>query len=187
MKIGNCLIIAILYLVGCKTNHSLRPDNPRYSDEIEKHIEQVVNHLQVETPVEGIYETKTLAGQMKYYHTPGISNAVIHKGKIEWARGFGIRNENNDPADVHTLFEAGSVSKPVFALVVMRLKEQGKIDLDKNVNEYLHSWKIPSQNGWTPVISFRKLLSHTAGMRKSLPELSIAGSDKNHESQQWKL
>ncbi|MBK8551856.1 MAG: beta-lactamase family protein [Ignavibacteria bacterium] len=59
---------------------------------------------------------------------------------------------------------AGSVSKPVFALGVMRLKEAGLADLDKDVNEYLTSWKVPPFNGVQPDISLRQLLSHTAGM-----------------------
>ena len=48
---------------------------------------------------------------------------------------------------------AGSVSKPIFALAVMRLKEKGIINLDKEVDEYLKSWKVPHVNDWQPKIS----------------------------------
>jgi CubicO group peptidase (beta-lactamase class C family) len=93
-----------------------------------------------------------------------VSVAVINDGKIEWARGFGVKDPNEqDSVDIHTLFEAGSVSKPVFALTVMKLKQDGVVDLDKDVNQYLKSWKVPAVNNWQPVLTLRQLLSHTAG------------------------
>jgi CubicO group peptidase (beta-lactamase class C family) len=121
--------------------------------------------LQVETSIQGKFEKKTLAEQLKRYNTPGISIAVINEGKIEWARGFGLKSINQqDSVDITTLFEAGSVSKPVFALGVMKLKEKGLIDLDKDINSYLTSWKVPKVQGWQPIITLRQLLSHTAGL-----------------------
>ena len=49
----------------------------------------------------------------------------------------------------------------------MKLKEKNEIDLDIDVNSYLKSWKIPSNNGWQPKVTLRQLLSHTAGMTVS--------------------
>src|SRR5207244_1450502 len=57
----------------------------------------------------------------------------------------------------------GSISKPVFALAVMKLAESGTIDLDADVNDYLTSWRLPASDGWQPRVSLRQLLSHTAG------------------------
>src|SRR5262249_46759440 len=59
--------------------------------------------------------------------------------------------------------QAGSISKPVCALAVMRLVEQGTLDLDVDVNGYLSSWRAPANGGWQPRITLRQLLSHTAG------------------------
>jgi CubicO group peptidase (beta-lactamase class C family) len=124
-----------------------------------------VNNLQVKTEVEGNFITKTLAERMDYYHTPAVSIALVNNGEIEWARGFGLADvESNTPADIETMFQAGSVSKPIFALAVMKLKEKGIIDLDKDVNEYLTSWKIPKNGDWQPKITMRQLLSHSAGL-----------------------
>jgi len=53
--------------------------------------------------------------------------------------------------------------RPVFALAVLLLKYQNKIDLDKDVNEYLTSWKVPSNDTWQPIVTLRHVLSHTAG------------------------
>jgi len=71
---------------------------------------------------------------------------------------------SNTPVDNTTIFQAASMSKPIFALAVMQLRDKGTIILDKDVNEYLKSWKIPAKENWHPKISFRQLLSHTSGL-----------------------
>jgi CubicO group peptidase (beta-lactamase class C family) len=72
-----------------------------------------------------------------------------------------------DPVDADTLFQAGSVSKPVFALGAMRLVEQGRIALDGDIQQYLSSWHIPSNGEWTPRI--RQRLFELLG-RNGLPD-----------------
>ena len=157
-------ILSIALLYSCNGKPSAAANNPKYTPEVEQRIARVMNSLQVETPVENQFRNDSLYNRMRYYHTPGVSVAVINDGKLEWARGFGVKEINSgDSIDIHTLFEAGSVSKPVFALGVMKLKQDGTIDLDKDVNQYLKSWKVPANNDWQPVITLRQLLSHTAG------------------------
>jgi CubicO group peptidase (beta-lactamase class C family) len=63
-----------------------------------------------------------------------------------------------------TLFQAASISKPVFALAVMRLVQEGRLNLDEDVNHYLTSWHVPKISDWQPRITLRQLLSHTAGL-----------------------
>lgn len=161
------LISTSLLLINCdpKVENETKPNNPKYSIEVEGEIEKVLNHLQVATEVEGVFESKTLVERMDFYHTPAVSIAVVNNGKIEWARGFGKSDlESNKPTDTETLFQAGSVSKPIFALTVMKLYEDNLIDIDKNINEYLTSWKVPKIKNWQPKITLRNLLSHTAGL-----------------------
>lgn len=153
----------LLSLIFAGSTFYKRDQNPRYSPDVENKIQKIINDLQVKTNTEGVYTGRPLTERMVYYRNPGVSIAVINDDKIEWARGFGIKNENKDPVDVNTLFQAGSVSKAVFALAVMKLKEEGVVDLDKDVNEYLKSWKIPAYKGVQPVVTLRQLLSHTAG------------------------
>ena len=132
-------IVSLLH--SCNNNAttaSTTVENPRYSAEVEQRISRVISNLQVETSVDRQFRSDSLYNRMRYFHTPGISVAVINDGKLEWARGFGVKEMNStDSIDVNTLFEAGSVSKPVFALGVMKLKQDGVLDLDKDVNEYL--------------------------------------------------
>ena len=128
-------------------------------------IDRIVHGLLQETALQNRYETKTLSEQMTRYHTPGVSIAVIKDGQIDWAQGFGVRQWGKPaPVTVDTLFQAGSISKPVFATAVMHLVQHGRIDLDRNVNDYLTSWKMPASNDWQPKVTLRQLLSHSAGL-----------------------
>src|SRR5687768_10623896 len=63
----------------------------------------------------------SLAARMSDLNVPGVSIAVIHDGRIEWARGFGVTSASGAPVTANTLFQAASISKPVFALAVLRL------------------------------------------------------------------
>src|SRR5439155_19858126 len=74
---------------------------------------------------------QTLAQRMAYYATPGASIGVVDDGVLAWASGFGVRTMGTpDVVTASTPFQAGSIGKPVFALAVMRLVEQGTLDLD---------------------------------------------------------
>src|SRR5215813_1051844 len=82
-----------------------------------------------------------LADRMRFYKTPGVSIAVINDGRIEWARGYGVLEAGGkEPVTPETLFQAASNSKSLTAMVVLRLVEQGKLDLDSDVNNRLVSW-----------------------------------------------
>ena len=109
-------------------------------------------------------EGRPLAERMALYGVPGVSVAVIADGEIEWAKGYGLKEAGgSQPVTERTLFQACSVSKPVTAVAVMRLAQEGTLDLDRDVNEYLRSWKVPANGSWQPKITLKQLLSHTAG------------------------
>jgi CubicO group peptidase (beta-lactamase class C family) len=106
-----------------------------------------------------------LLDRMAQHQVPGVSLAVINDFRVEWARGYGVREEGRpQPVTPDTLFQAGSISKPVAALAALRLVEQGLIDLDEDVNQYLRTWKVPANGGWQPRVTLRQLLSHSAGL-----------------------
>jgi len=103
---------------------------------------------------------------MDHYDVPGVSIAVIDNGEIKWAKGYGIANTiEGQEVLTKTLFQAGSISKPLAALSVLKLKEDGKIELDEDVNNYLIDWKI-QENDFTKdeKVTLRRLLTHSAGM-----------------------
>lgn len=68
---------------------------------------------------------------------PGLSIAIVRDARVVWSRGFGVKNTvSKTPVDEDTLFEAGSVSKTVFAYAVMKLYETGLLDLDRPLTQY---------------------------------------------------
>lgn len=115
---------------------------------------------------EGSNEHYTLYERMDYYGVPGVSIAVIKNAEIVWAKGYGIvQSGKNKNIDSETVFSVGSVSKIGTATAILRLVEQGKLNLDIDVNEYLSKWKIP-ENKYTRnnPVTLRRILSHTAGL-----------------------
>lgn len=92
---------------------------------------------------------------------PGISVAVADLEGIVWTRGFGLADlENGVAMSASTRLRIGSVAKPFTAAALMRLYEQGKIDLDEDVRSYVPAW--PEKHA---VITLRQLASHTSGIR----------------------
>jgi CubicO group peptidase (beta-lactamase class C family) len=107
----------------------------------------------------------SLSQRMAELNVPAVSIAVIHKGRIEWARGFGVTRTSGPPITADTLFQAASISKPVFALAVLHLVDEGKLKLDANVNDYLKGWKVPDNEFTTgKKVTLRGILSHSAGL-----------------------
>ena len=110
--------------------------------------------------------------RMAFHHIPGASVALIRGGKVEWVGAYGVRQTGGPPVTEATLFEVGSISKAVTAVGILRLAQEGKIDLDRDVNSYLKRWKVPL-NQWTSqrAVTVRMLLNHTAGFGESLGQV----------------
>jgi CubicO group peptidase (beta-lactamase class C family) len=153
------LLIVALALFACGTN-----DNKDNSSS-NANISQVEKSLIADVYFEGD-STWTIEERMKHYGVPGVSIAVINNGKIEWTNAYGIMDkETNEPVTTLTLFQAGSISKPVAAYGALKTVEMGKANLHEDVNNFLTSWKVP-QNDFTKQnqVNLTHLLSHTAGL-----------------------
>jgi CubicO group peptidase (beta-lactamase class C family) len=101
---------------------------------------------------------------MKRGDVPGISIAVVREGKVAWNRGFGVRNSTTkDPVTGETVFEAASLTKPVFAYAVLKLVDQGKLDLDTPLNKYMPGPYDAGDDQRINKITARQVLSHTTG------------------------
>jgi len=127
---------------------------------IENNITNKV-HIEGESPT-----TYSILQKMEEYNIPGISIAIAKDGELVYAKGFGIANANSGSnVNVNTLFQAGSISKPLAALSVLKLVDEGKVDLDADVNIYLKEWKVP-ENRFTKDerVTVRRILTHTAGI-----------------------
>ena len=119
------------------------------------------------TPTEALvsdFETK-LPNLMADLNVPGASIAVIHEGKLVWCRGFGVKDVvTKAPVDNDTIFDAGSMSKPVFAYLALKLCEKGVIGLDIPLTQYASEPFLtgdPQLERITP----RHVLSHSSGFQ----------------------
>ena len=109
-------------------------------------------------------EKMTVEEIMAAYSVVNLSVAVIKDGKVKWAKGYGKANDEGSMVDKNTLFQAASISKPVAAAGIHKLVQMGKLDLDKDVNEYLTSWKVPPSNFTDKEkVTLRRLMTHSAG------------------------
>ena len=111
---------------------------------------------------------KALTAHMAELNVPGVSVAFIEDGRVKWTRVYGVATVGGPPVTSTTLFQAASMSKAVAAAAALRLVEQGRLDLDEDVNSRLKAWKVPE----TPYtaekkVTLRRLFSHTAGLTVS--------------------
>jgi CubicO group peptidase (beta-lactamase class C family) len=107
-----------------------------------------------------------LIDRMKHYKVPGVSIAFFARGKILWARAYGYADVSKmRVVTPETLFQAASISKPISALAVLRLVQDGKLKLDEDVNVKLKDWRVPD-NDFTKEqkVTLRRILSHSAGL-----------------------
>ena len=105
---------------------------------------------------------KRIPQLLRQYIVPGISLAIVKDGKLFWSRGFGVKNlRKQQPVDNNTVFAAASLSKPLFGHAVLKLVEQGKLDLDKPLTNYTKKPYIKDSR--LKLITPRIVLSHTTG------------------------
>ncbi|EAZ81638.1 serine hydrolase domain-containing protein [Algoriphagus machipongonensis] len=137
------------------------------SDPIQDEILAIENGLIPPFVVKGDSTAKmNIYDRMEHYKVPGVSIAVVKDGKLHWAKGYGIANTSTgDSVTTETIFQAGSISKPLAALGALKLVQEGKMALDEDINTYLQGWKVP-ENKFTETekVTLERLLTHTAGM-----------------------
>lgn len=149
-------LVLTLGSIGCKQTSVTETPNDK--------VKSVETHLTTPVYIEGD-STWTIEARMAHYGVPGVSIAVIKDNKIEWVKSYGVMDKDSkESVTTHTLFQAGSISKPVAAYGALHLVEQNKISLDSNINNYLKSWKLPD-NEFTKSkkVTLKHLLSHTGG------------------------
>src|SRR5580658_1850337 len=124
----------------------------RAKKEIAAHTEAIIPQLERDVPE-----------LMKKDGVPGLAMAVIRGGKTTWVHGFGTKEATTgQPVTIETVFEAASLSKPVFAYGVLKLVEQGKLGLDVPLTTYLPKPYIPGDERLVKITA-RVVLSHRTG------------------------
>ncbi len=159
-------IFLLIFLFSCSQK--------RTRSNIEQSINRIENGLMEFKSPAGMFQPdsaqlanpKTLAERMKHYKIPGVSIAVVNNNHIEWTKAYGIMDKNTGaPVTTETIFEAGSTSKLITAVMALQFVQKGLIKLDQNVNNYLKSWQVPENEFTTEEkVTLHRLLTHRAGL-----------------------
>lgn len=161
MKIVVAAVAAFLTLSGAVRAAGLSPAD-------QAAIAAVETRLGRTAPAGETQTYKTLADRMAELKVPAISVAVFEHGHVVWAKAYGAATVGGAAATPDTLFQAASMSKALAATAALKLVEQGRLDLDGDVNARLKAWKVPpSPYTAQSKVTLRRLLSHTAGMTVS--------------------
>jgi len=132
-------------LIGYGADTTVKMPAPADPEHIPEYLDQLVPKL------------------MAIYNVPGVSIVGIKNGEIAWDRQYGVlRAGSEKKVDRNTIFEACSMSKPVLAYLALKLVEQGKLDLDRPLVEYLDKPYLNDQPIHTRITA-RIVLSHTTG------------------------
>lgn len=118
-----------------------------------------------------------MPAQLEREDIAGAVVAVVKDGKVLFAKGYGFSDvaKRKPVSTTETLFRPGSTSKLFTWTAVMQLVEQGKLDLDRDVNDYL-DFKIPPAFG--KPITLRNIMTHTSGFEETAKELFVADATK---------
>lgn len=121
---------------------------------------------------------------MEEYHIAGAAVAVVKDGQLFFAKGYGYADvENNIPVDAATtIFRTGSVGKVLTWTAVMQLVEQGKLDLDADINTYL-DFQIPDT--YPQPITLRHLMTHTSGIEDRWLNSVVTDSSELVSEREW--
>src|SRR5215218_9760750 len=118
-----------------------------------------------------------LGREMEKHHIAGAAVSVVKDGELFFAKGYGYADlDNKIPVDPEqTVFRIGSVGKLFTWTAVMQLVEQGKLDLDEDINDYL-DFRIPDT--YPQPITLKHLMTHTSGFDDRLLESLVSDADR---------
>jgi len=106
-----------------------------------------------------------LVEAMNEYTLPGLAVGIVRRGELVYVKGLGYADiEERTPVEAETVFRIGSISKTFTAIGVMQLYEQGRLQLDDPVNDYLKTYRVQHRDPNAPPVTIRHLLTHTSGI-----------------------
>lgn len=115
---------------------------------------------------DSLVPTYNIKDRMSFYKIPSVSIALINNGKIEWIKTYGYADASAKRAATNsTLYQVASISKSVVGLGIVKLAEENKLSLTKDIRSYLKTWTFPDNEFSSgKLITLNHLLSHTAGL-----------------------
>jgi CubicO group peptidase (beta-lactamase class C family) len=145
---------AELRLAAADAMRRIRPPAPIEASQLAAHLDW----LRTEVPA-----------LMREHHVPGASVAVIEHGELRWSQAFGVADARTGKAvTAETVFEAASMSKPIVALLAVQLVQEGLLDLDRPLVEYLGRDYLPDQPAHRRITA-QMALTHRTGLENWRP------------------
>ncbi|WP_278383595.1 serine hydrolase, partial [Alteromonas mediterranea] len=137
------LLLCFASLLGCAEPEAL-PASPSPAEE-SKEANLLKTGLTERIRIEGQeIDYQSLEQRQAHYDVPGVSVAFMRNGQLAWTMQSGVKDVTTElVVDENTVFQAGSISKPAFASVLMKYRQDNPIDLDTDVNNLLTSWQLP--------------------------------------------
>ncbi len=100
---------------------------------------------------------------------PGISLALVDVNGPVWVEGFGVSSLDSEEAvNMHSVFRAGSLSKPITAMAVMQLHQRELIDIEQPISDYVESFSVNRYSKQARPITVRQLMTHHSGLPSDL-------------------
>ena len=173
--------LGCIALLACTVVYGQTPAKPSLPAKAQAQSQPASAQAAAElTPADvGAFLDGVMPAQLERGDIAGAVVAVVKDGKVIFAKGYGYADVDTkkpvSPDD--TLFRPGSISKLFTWTAVMQLVEQGKLDLDRDVNDYL-DFKIPAT--YPQPITLRDIMTHTSGFAETAKDLFVkdAGSMK---------
>lgn len=108
---------------------------------------------------------KNVPALMEWSNVPGLAIATVKDGKLAWSRGFGVlKAGESTPVGSDTIFPAASLSKPVVAYAILRMRDANLIDLDRPLWSYMPYADLPEVDH-ARTMTARHALSHSSGLQ----------------------
>lgn len=165
------LLVSLLWAAPALCTPSGQPDTAR-----EMHI--IATSLAPVHALKGHEVRQSVAQKMLRDNIPGLSMAFVDEGQVRWAQSFGYADlQSLKKVSPETVFAGASLSKPLAAIAALRMVEQGRLTLDKDVNQYLKGWQVPdTELGKDEKVTLRRLITHRAGIKNELWESYSPGN-----------
>ena len=134
-----------------------------------------VKHAGIESFTDGMFETL-----LREQNIAGAVFTMVEDGVVRHSAGYGYANVALEIAvdPDSTLFRIASISKLFVWIGVMQMVEQGRLDLDRNINEYLEAFQIPET--FPEPITLRSLMTHTAGFEDRIHKLFVRDMNEKY-------
>ena len=134
--------------------------------------------LSLEIPLGDLVEEleDTVPTALESRGVPGASISLIRDSSCVWSGGFGVKNsETKEPVTAQTIFEAYSLTKPILACRALKMCEEGVLELDRPLQEYLPRPYL-EQGAGVEVVTLRMVLAHTSGLSDDVSDRRVRGT-----------